>query len=270
MKKAIITGASGTVGQALYHYLTSRQVQVIPWDRKQVPINNYWEMERFVRSVQPNYLFHLAIASRPTGMPDESWLVNYEWPSELAWICRMLDVTFIFASSVMVFSSEATGPFTIQSHTDAREGYGYEKRMAEKRVLYQNPQTKIARLGWQIAETPGSNNMVDFLHKQQIINGAIKASRYFYPSCSFLDDTAAALWQIANMSESGVFQVNSNHKWSFYEIAVALNHRHNKPWRVIGEEGFQQDQRMLDDRINIPPLEEKLIFNSGSQNDTKS
>jgi dTDP-4-dehydrorhamnose reductase len=263
MKKAIITGASGTVGQALSHYLTCQQVQVISWDRKQIPINQYGEMEQFICSVQPNYLFHLAIASRPTGIFHESWKVNYEWSSELAWICRILEVTFIFASSVMVFSSKAIGPFTIDSHADASEGYGYEKRMAEKRVMYQNPQTKIARLGWQIADTPGSNNMVDYLYKQQIINGEIAASRNFYPSCSFLDDTAAALWQIANIPETGVFQVNSNFKWSFYEIAVALNHRHRHPWKIVSENGFQQDQRMLDDRIHMPPLEEKLTLNLG-------
>lgn len=179
--KAIVTGSRGTVGSALVRHLRSQGDQVIAWDRDVVPIDRYQPMEDFVRREKPDVLFHLAIASRSTGTPNESWLVNYKWTSELAWITRQLGIRFIFTSSVMVFSDNAKGPFAIDSVPDAAEGYGYEKRMAEQRVFQQNPDAVVARLGWQIGDAAGSNNMIDFFEKQTTTHGAIQASRKWYP-----------------------------------------------------------------------------------------
>jgi len=72
---------------------------VIAWDRARVPIDRYAPMEAFVAEARPDVVFHLAIASQPTGRDGESWLVNYEWSSELAWITRMQGVRFVFAST---------------------------------------------------------------------------------------------------------------------------------------------------------------------------
>ncbi|HEY0096318.1 MAG TPA: NAD-dependent epimerase/dehydratase family protein, partial [Archangium sp.] len=74
--KAIVTGAHGTVGSRLCEYLRRQGAEVVGWDRDRVPVDDYWAMEGFVRSVAPDALFHLATASRPTGRPNESWLVN--------------------------------------------------------------------------------------------------------------------------------------------------------------------------------------------------
>lgn len=210
-------------------------------------------MEDFVRREKPDVLFHLAIASKSTGKPNESWLVNYEWTSELAWITRQLGVRYVFTSSVMVFSDNAKGPFTSESVPDAPEGYGYEKRMAELRVMYQNPNAHVARIGWQIGDAPGSNNMVDYFEK----HGTINASRRWLPACSFVQDTAAVL---AKLSEKppGLYMIDGNTKWSFYEIAGALNTKHGERWRIVPTDDFIYDQRMIDPRVNVRPLNATL------------
>lgn len=255
--KAIITGAGGTVGGALKSYIESNGGRVFAWNRERVPIDDYQTMERFVREKQPEALFHLATASQPTGREGESWLVNYEWTSELAWICRMLGVRFVFTSSVMVFTNDAKGPFEVMTPPDASEGYGYEKRRAEERTFYQNPDAVVARLGWQIGDAPGSNNMIDFFDKQQREHGQIGASRKWYPACSFLSDTIEALLKLAN-GEPGLYQVDSNRRWTFYEIASALNELHGNKWNIVPNDDFVYDQRMVDDRVPIPPLDMRL------------
>ena len=255
--RAVVTGASGAVGTALVDYLKHKKITVIRWNRGEVPIDAYYPMEDFLRAVRPDILFHLAIASKNTGRENENWLVNYEWPSELAWITRILNIAFVFTSSVAVFSDHAQGPFTLDAKPDASEGYGNEKRMAEQRVFFQNPQARIARLGWQIGDAPGSNNMVDYLHKKMAENGEIRASTKWLPSCSMLADTARALFQIAQ-KQPGLYQVNANDRWNFYEIAVALNEIHGNPWKVTPVENFVYDQRMIDKHVKIPPLEKRL------------
>lgn len=214
-------------------------------------------MENFLRSERPAVLFHLAIASQSTGKPNESWFVHYEWTSELAWITGRLGVHFVFTSTVMVFSDNAKGPFTLESVPDAPEGYGYEKRMAEQRVFYQNPKAHVARIGWQIGEAPGSNNMIDYFEKQTAQNGQIKAGRKWLPACSFVSDTAAALAQLPEKAP-GLYMIDANTKWNFYEIAGALNEKHGGHWKIVPTDDFVYDQRMIDPRVPIPSLQTNL------------
>lgn len=255
--KAIVTGASGTVGSPLCEHLRQEGFEVVPWDRQRVLVDDYHAMERFVREVAPEALFHLATASQPTGRPGESWLINYEWTSELAWICRILGVRFLFSSTTLVFTNEARGPFTVASQPDATEGYGYEKRRAEERVFHQNPEARVVRLGWQIGEVPTGNNMVAFLENKMRQEGRVEASTRWYPACSMLDDTVRALRQLP-WKDPGLYLFDANERWTFYEIALALNARHGGRWRVEPSEHFVYDQRMQDARVPLPSLKERL------------
>lgn len=255
--RILITGRNGTVGSVLSRRLEEMGHEAAGWDRAKVPIDDYRAMEDFVRSVYPDAVYHLAILSVPTGVSNEGWKVNYEWASELAWICRTAGIRFIFASSVMVFSNRAAGPFTVESVPDETGGYGYEKRMAEERVLRQYPGSVIARLGWQIGNAPGSNNMIDFFDTRMREDGEIRASRLWFPACSFLDDTAGVLAGLTDTAP-GLYQVDSNRGWSFYEIAEELNRLHGGRWNIVPTEDFVYNQRMIDQRVKIPSLRERL------------
>jgi dTDP-4-dehydrorhamnose reductase len=257
MNRILLTGATGTVGTAFRECAERHGAQVVPWNRGKVPVDAYQPMMDFVSAVKPDALVHLAIASRSTGRANESWLVNYEWTSELAWIARELGVRFIFTSTVMVFTDAARGPFTIHSQPDANEGYGHEKRMAEDRVFQQNHNTTVLRIGWQIGERAGSNNMIDFFDKQMREHGRIEASTRWLPACSFLPDTAEAIWT-ALSTPPGLYMVDSNARWNFFEIASALNRRHGGKWKIESTDKFVYDQRMIDARLGVPELKRRL------------
>ncbi len=255
--KAIITGTSGTVGQGLRHYLETRGDEVIAWNRAETPIDDYARMETFVRHHRPDVLFHLAVASQTTGRENEGWWVTYHWTSELAWLCRQLGVQFVFTSSVMVFTDDAKGPFTPDSIPDQTSGYGYEKFQAEGRTFEQNPDAVVARLGWQINDIPGTNSMLSSLEEQQQTQGEVRASRKWFPACSFVADTAAALTALSH-SAAGLYLVDSNTRWSFYEIVLALKAKYARDWTVVADDAFVYDQRMQDARVPIATLEQRL------------
>ena len=258
--KALLTGASGTVGRALTAHLRAAGHEVMAWDRGAAPPDDYAAMERFVRSVAPDVLFHLAIASQPTGRAGESHLINAYWPSELAWLTRQRGVRFVFTSSVMVFSDDARGPFTPASVPDAAAGYGAEKREAEARVTAQNPEARIVRLGWQIGTDPddGGNHMAAWCAAQMQQHGRIEASTRWLPACSFLDDTADALTEAATR-RAGLYLVDGNDGWTFYDIACALAAKLRQPWPIVPTHAFAFDQRMQDPRLAMSPLREHLL-----------
>lgn len=255
--KVLVTGLCGTVGRALGAHLRSCGDEVVGWDRARVPIDDYHAMEAFVRSEAPDALVHLALASQPTGRDGEGWLVSYQWSSELAWICRVLGVRFLFTSTALVFSDAARGPFTLESEPDAAAGYGHEKRLAEARVRSQCPEARVVRLGWQIGEAPGGNNMLSHLDRAVAEAGVVRASRRWLPATSFLPDTAAALRRLLEASP-GLYMLDSNERWSFYDIARALSRRHGDRWPVEPTEDFVYDQRLIDPRPAMPPLSARL------------
>ncbi|MCU0497999.1 MAG: sugar nucleotide-binding protein [Anaerolineae bacterium] len=255
--KAIVTGAHGTLGQALTQCLTEQGGTVIAWDREQTPIDDYQAMETFIRTHHPDVVFHFAVPSQSTGRDNESWLVHQHWTGELAWICRELEIGFLFTSSVMVFGERAQGPFTVQSRPEATEGYPYDKLKAEERVFYQNPQAIVARLGWQIGQKAGSNNMIDWMERQMQTAGEIRVSRRWYPACSFVQDTVQTLLDLTHQA-GGLYLVDSNRGWTFDQIAHALNDLHGGHWKIASEDGFAQNQRMIDDRVKIAPLNQRL------------
>ncbi|MFZ1399690.1 MAG: sugar nucleotide-binding protein [Candidatus Promineifilaceae bacterium] len=251
--KAIITGMKGAVGSALQAHLLADGHEVVGWERTAVPPHNHTAAQTFLRDTQPDLLFHLAIASQSTGVENEGWQINVAWPTQLAQLCAEQNIRFVFTSSVMVFTDDAVGPFTPDSVPDAREGYGYDKLVAEQQVRAANPAAIIARLGWQIGDAPGSNNMIDFLAKQDLV----RASEKWFPACSFLADTAVALQSLADATPD-LYLLDSNDRWNFYQIATALNERHGNQWRVEKTADFIYDQRMRDPRTNLPLLDKRL------------
>ncbi len=253
--KTLLTGSSGGLGTALTHHLQSQNIQTVPWNRALVPIDDEARIRTFLRETAPDILFHLATASQPTGRENEGWLVNVEWTTLLARLTAEMGIRFVFTSSIMVFTDDAKGPFTPDSLPDARAGYGYEKFVAEERTLAY-PNTVVARIGWQIGDAPGPNNMIGFFHDQSQ-HGSIGASTRWYPATSFTTDTAAALLRLAQ-GIPGRYLLDSNDKWTFYEIATALNALHGNRWQITPNEAFIYDQRMLDPRAGMPSLKARL------------
>ena len=192
-RRALVTGARGTVGRALCAALGEQGAEVIGWDRDRVSPLDREAVRRHVADVCPHAVFHLAVASQPTGADNEPWRINVEWTEALTQSRRDRGVRLVFTSTAMVFSDAAHGPFRIDSQPDAASGYGFEKRTCEERIAAADPSAVVARLGWQIGDGPGSNNMVDHCISRMRSAGRVAASTRWLPACSFLADTAGWL-----------------------------------------------------------------------------
>lgn len=253
----VVTGASGTVGRHLVARLQEMGRQVLSWDRIQVPPTDSEAVFGHLLRVRPEAVYHLGIASRPTGLDNEAWRVNVEWAQQIAVSCRELKIPMIFTSTVMVFADSPGGPFDANSEPDATEGYGFEKRTAEEVVRLNCPKAHVVRLGWQIGRPDGSNNMAAQLQRQMSDSGRVSASTRWYPACSLLQDTAAALVRLEDLPP-GTYMVDSNRGWTFHEIASALAGHLRADWQVEASDQPAFDQRMLDERLQVASLRDTL------------
>ncbi|MGF1571530.1 MAG: sugar nucleotide-binding protein [Sumerlaeia bacterium] len=255
---ALITGATGTVGTVLSQHICNQGGTVHAWNRALHSPGDFDAARWLLDQHQPNAVFHLALPSKPQGLENESWVINEHWTGQLAFLAAERGIAFVYCSTAMVFTNQAEGPFTVETIPDETTGYGFGKLLGERAALSANSNARVARLGWQIAGSRGGNNMLEHLEEQQQNNGVIHASTRWLPATSLLQDTAEAFIQIAQHQDSGIFHVNSNSRWNFYEIACALNQLHGNRWVVQPNEDFVYDQRLLDDRLTIAQLEERL------------
>lgn len=257
--RALITGASGAVGIALSARLRDGGHAAVAWDRRAVTPGDHDAACALLDRERPSTIFHLAVAASPMGLDDEYALVNARWPAMLGALARERGIRFVFSSTVSVFTDEAAGPHALDDAPDANGGYGGEKAQAERELAEANPDAVIARLGWQIGSAPGSNNMVDFMERTMREKGVIEASTEWRPACSYVDHTADALIGLAqDHGSSGLYQLDSNRGWSFFQIASALNDRHGGPWRIEPADAPAMDHRMIDHRVEMPPLRAHL------------
>ena len=243
--KALITGMKGTVAPAIAGFLSSEGYDIVSWDRTMIPVENYPLMRYFIGSVRPDIVIHCAM-----GSP--------EWAEFLARVSAERDIRFLFTSTASVYTGAGTGPYTPDSIPDSTEDYGRYKIDCEKRIRAVHSEAVIVRLGWQIGSKAGSNNMIDFIEKKMVESGSVHASGVWFPSCSFLEDTAEAVYRIIRKKKAGTYLLNGNRKYSFYQIVSALNKKHGGKWNVVFDNSFSKDDRMFDDRVKISGIEKRL------------
>ncbi len=239
---AIFTGMNGTVAPVVANYFSEHGYQIVSYDRNRVSTENKEEIERFILETKPMFLLHFAM-----GSPD--------WTKLLSMICSKHQIQFVYISTVSVFSNENRGPHSIQSIPDAEDDYGRYKRLSESIVMKNHSNPYIIRLGWQIGYGKGQNQMIDFLYRKMAEEGEIKASSLWYPATSFLKDTAAAIYQIIHELNPGLYHINSNDQYTFYDIAKQLSKQYPE-FIVVETKDFSADHRMIDDRAKIRKLSE--------------
>ncbi|MFM8460460.1 MAG: sugar nucleotide-binding protein [Chthoniobacterales bacterium] len=238
MNKVIITGMNGTVAPVLANELRGRGCEVVAWDRGAVSPDDGEAVARFIREVKPSAIVHCAMGSA-------------QGAEDMARVCAEEGSKFLYVSSASVYGTQQQGPFTIHDAPEPCDDYGRYKLECEQRVRAVNDQAIVVRIGWQIALRRGGNNMVEHLAQKQAEHGHITASTEWFPACSFLDDTAKALAGALETSAPGLYLLDGNPGWSFWQMAVALNRALDAGWQVRESGDFRWNNQLLDRRLGM-------------------
>ena len=211
--KIIITGMNGTVAPWIAKVYKSKGYEIVSYDRNQVSTEDYEAILKFIETIDPRVIIHCALGP-------------LAWAETLAKICHMLDITFVYTSTVSVYSNQQKGPFVVSDPVIPNDDYGTYKKNCEDACLAINPKSYILRLGWQIGYDANQNQMLNFIYEAMKKDGVCKLSSRFYPSASFLEDTAKAIYNVVLNLPPDIYLVNSNHKYSLYEIGLYLKKLH--------------------------------------------
>lgn len=164
MKKILVTGASGFVGQNLCNYLKSNFViqQISRLQLQKIEINNLIDVD---------VLIHLAgkahdIKKAPN--PSEYYQANYELTQQLFDVFLASSATvFVFMSSVKAIADEVVGVLTEEVTSNPQTHYGKSKLLAEQYIVSKDiPEGKrVYVLRPCMIHGPGNKGNLNLLYK---------------------------------------------------------------------------------------------------------
>ena len=155
--KILISGSSGFVGSRVLHQWQGR-AELFTFPRGSLAVADESAIRRFVETVQPDVILHLAALS-DTGYcqqhPEESQRANVELPIWMAKAARDTGAKLISFSSDQVYAGVTQpGPLPETLPLSPANTYGRHKLEAEERVLALCPEAVLLRAPWMY-DLPG-------------------------------------------------------------------------------------------------------------------
>lgn len=155
--KILISGSSGFVGSRVLHQWQGR-AELITFPRGSLAAADESAIRRFVETVQPDVILHLAALS-DTGYcqqhPEESQRANVELPIWMAKAARDTGAKLISFSSDQVYAGVTQpGPLPETLPLSPANTYGRHKLEAEEQVLALCPEAVLLRAPWMY-DLPG-------------------------------------------------------------------------------------------------------------------
>jgi dTDP-4-dehydrorhamnose reductase len=246
MKKALVTGLNGRIAPYLKQELESRGVDVIAFDRNVLDIENRALQAQFVGNHSIDAIFHLAMGA-------ETWVAT------LAGIALEHNIPFIYTSTESVFEPSSVGPFTPDSPADATGEYGAYKIACEQAARAANPNSIIARLGWQMFDTFEKDNLLTHVRDMHDEKSYLEASTEWKPAVAFVGHTMDALVNLAFAGTPGTYNIGGNEDGlTFYELVSRINTKYNLDWDIREGKDPSRDGRIIDDRLTVGRITEVL------------
>jgi len=156
MKKILVTGANGQLGQCLQKLAVSEENwEFVFADSKTLDISDkkavfdfFWEHEP---SVCINAAAYTAVDLAETEV-EKAFLINADGTENLASACLEYGTQFIHVSTDYVFDGENNLPYTEEDFTNPLGVYGASKLAGEELALEVNPCSIIIRTSWVYSE----------------------------------------------------------------------------------------------------------------------
>jgi len=152
MKKILILGAKGTLGQALVEIFGAHGCDIVAWDKEQCDVSEMRNKKSEIRSLNVDVIAN-AVALNAVDhieIDDEMFeiarVVNGTAVGELAEIAKDLGVAFVHYSTDYVFDGKTTEPYTEDAIPNPISRYGETKLLGERCVQEKGLNFYIIRL----------------------------------------------------------------------------------------------------------------------------
>lgn len=241
MKKILITGSNGLLGQklvSLYHQETKRDKFVlVATSRGENRVNQvknlyYQPMDvcqtadiaRVLNAEKPDVLIHTAAMTQVDLCETEReacWELNVKSVEYLNKACEERDIFFLHLSTDFIFDGQ-DGPYKEEDQAKPISYYGESKLAAEDLIQAGSARWAIARtvLVYGISEAMSRSNIVLWVKKSLESGKTIHVVDDQWRSPTLAEDLAMGCFLIAAQEAPGIFNISGSEVLTPYEMAI--------------------------------------------------
>lgn len=226
MKKILVTGANGQLGQCLQKISSQfEEFEFIFTDSETLDITNKEEVNDFFWQNAPDFCInaaaYTAVDLAETDV-EKAFLVNADGTENLAEACAENNAQFIHVSTDYVFDGENNLSYTEEDFTNPLGVYGASKLAGDELALEVNPCSVILRTSWVYSEF-GKNFVKTMLNlfatKEEL---SIVADQFGQPTNA--NDLAEAIMKIIKSEKitPGIFNFSNLGRISWFDFAKKI------------------------------------------------
>ena len=226
MKKILVTGANGQLGQCLQKISSQfEEFEFIFTDSETLDITIKEEVNDFFWQNAPDFCInaaaYTAVDLAETDV-EKAFLVNADGAENLAEACSENNAQFIHVSTDYVFDGENNLAYTEEDFTNPLGVYGASKLAGDELALEVNPCSVILRTSWVYSEF-GKNFVKTMLNlfatKEEL---SIVADQFGQPTNA--NDLAEAIMKIIKSEKitPGIFNFSNLGRISWFDFAEKI------------------------------------------------
>ena len=229
MKRILVTGGAGQVGQALSKQIRDRSDTFLFPSRGAFDLLSEASMVNGLRELKPDLVLNLAAYTAVDRAEDEPELcaaINATAPAILSRETKRLGVPLIHVSTDYVFSGDLDRPYREDDATGPINVYGRTKLEGEQAIAAANPAHVIVRASWIISAYRA--NFVKTMLRLAADRDTLRVIDDQIGGPTSADDLASALLTIINRYGSkdglapGIFHFSNQGEASWADLAEAV------------------------------------------------
>jgi len=248
MKRILVTGANGLLGQKLVYRLKwmnnaeciatakgeNRLLNQEGYTYYDMDITNAEDVRKVIEETKPHYIIHAAAMTNVDACETEKELckkINVDAVQTIASLCDELNIHLIHVSTDFIFNGEE-GPYSETAKPAPLSYYGWSKLEAENIVLQMKAPAAILRtvLVYGIVDNMSRSNIVLWVKNSLEQGKDINVVNDQFRTPTFAEDLAEGCLLAVYKNATGIYNISGNELMSIFDIAqkVADHYALNK------------------------------------------
>jgi dTDP-4-dehydrorhamnose reductase len=237
VKKILITGANGLLGQKLIHLLSQKPIDFLATGRganrlqslanvpyAEMDITKPAQIKALMADYQPDIVIHTAAMTQVDDCETQReacWEMNVKAVAYLIEACQINHTFLLHLSTDFIFDGKA-GPYAETAEAKPLSYYGESKLAAENLLIQSSIPWAIARtvLVYGITEAMSRSNIILWVKKSLAEGKTIQVVDDQWRTPTLAEDLAQGCWLIADKAAQGIFNISGKDFLSPYEMAI--------------------------------------------------
>lgn len=222
IKRVLVTGGRGMLGQDLCRLLSVKGYVVTQTDIEDMDVRSYDLICRTIDSSQPEIIMHLAALTDVDGCerePEAAYHTNAIGTKNASLASRNYRLPVVYISTGSVFNGEKPVPYNEFDDPDPRSVYARSKYMGENFIRDLSYAFYVVRAGWMFGGGPLDKKFVAKMIDMARKNGKLSAVNDKFGTPTYTVDFAGGLIKLMKTGRFGTYHLGNSGWCSRLEMA---------------------------------------------------